>query len=264
MKPFSFTEHLGRRGRIISLSAAAAMFLFLNFIATAEDDIFSEVPEDVLSTGAGGSGNESSPATENSPSSDLTHVKSDKKKKKSPEGLSNIVLEDKSVRAYGWGEYKVMGRCLCCDNALDGDCILVQTTNRTDRIRIKQIIDGDIAGDPDNPSTYFGDVTERETSKPVTTLMVEITMKNPADVYEVILYTMVDKEKKRSYLSKCELGYYDRFDRLKWVAKKECKPGYEYLSFQMERPILTKDILIKIEGGKSRVTEVFVLGKNID
>jgi hypothetical protein len=60
---------------------------------------------------------------------------------------ANIVLTDKSIRAYGWGEYKVMGRCLCCDNALDGDCILVQNTNRTERERIKQIVDGKVIAD---------------------------------------------------------------------------------------------------------------------
>jgi len=73
-------------------------------------------------------------------------------------GLTNIVLTDKKIRATGWGEYRVGGHCLCCDNIRDGDCITVLTTNRTDRIRIKQIVDGKIEADTSDKTTYFGDV----------------------------------------------------------------------------------------------------------
>jgi hypothetical protein len=58
--------------------------------------------------------------------------------------LTNIALTNKKIRVMGWGEYVVGGHCLCCDNMRSVDCITVQTTNRTDKLRIKQIVDGKI------------------------------------------------------------------------------------------------------------------------
>jgi hypothetical protein len=175
---------------------------------------------------------------------------------------ANIVLADKSLRAYGWGEYNVMGRCLCCDNALDGDCIMVQSTNRTDRVRIKQIIDGKVLGDTSDVSTYFGDVMERENPVPVKKIMIEVTYKKMRDVYAVVVYTMLDEEKKKAFLTNCDLGYYDRFDRLQWAGKAECKWPDDHITFELKKPILTKSLLLKIKGGKSRITEVDIYAKD--
>ncbi len=178
------------------------------------------------------------------------------------DALKNIVLKDKSIRAYGWGEYKVGGRCLCCDNFLDGDCIVVHTTNRTDKVRIKQIVDGTIAADTNDKSTYFGDVDQRERPDPVSVLMAEISYKKIRNIYAVIVYTMVNEEKKKNYLSNCELGYYDQFDRLQWAAKAESKGTEDHITFELEKPIFTKTILLKVKGGKSRITEVDIWGKD--
>jgi hypothetical protein len=178
------------------------------------------------------------------------------------DGLTNIVFTDKSIRAYGWGEYQVMGRCLCCDNALDGDCILVQSTNSTDRARIKQVVDKKYIADTSDKSTYFGDVMEREREYPVSTIMIEISYKKIRDIYAVDVYTMIDNAKKKNYLSNCELNYYDQFDRLRKVAKVESKWTDDRISFKLEKPILTKSILLKVKGGKSRITEVALFAKN--
>jgi hypothetical protein len=174
----------------------------------------------------------------------------------------NLVLSDKSIRAYGWGEYKVGGRCLCCDNSLDGDCIIVQSTNRTERERIKQIVDGKVLADTNDISTYFGDVVERENPVPVSQLMIEITYKKLRDIFAVVVYTMTNEEKKKVFLSDCELGYYDQFDRLQWAGKAECKWPDDHITFEMKKPIFTKSILLKVKSGKSRVTEVDLYGKD--
>jgi|GEM_PF-2777095 hypothetical protein len=180
-------------------------------------------------------------------------------------GLTDIVLTSgKTIRAYGWGEYTVNGRCLCCDNTVDGDCIMVQTTNRTDKIRIKQIVDGKIEADTNDKTTYFGDVFERDRpAAPVTFLMAEITLNKSWDIYKVIVYTMVDTVKKKNYLSDCcVLGYTDQFDRLQWVGKLKNKGLDDHIAFEMSRPIFTKDIFLKVEGGKNRITEVALFGKS--
>ena len=283
LKSFSSPTRPFRRSRLLKSSAAAFILLFSYLNATAQDDFLSEMQDDFLSiiddtveidslSTPGDAAQEKTLSTPGdmaqektlSTTVDITPGDSRPKKVSNEyKGLSNIVMEDKSIRAYGWGEYRVMGRCLCCDNALDGDCILVQNTNRTNRTRIKQIVDGNIEADTSNPKSYFGDVMERDNPKPVSVIMAEITFKNIRDIYEVIVYTMVDKEKKKNYLSSCELGYYDQFDRLQWAGKRESKWSDEYISFQLEKPILTKDVLLKIEGGKSRITEVTLLGKKI-
>jgi hypothetical protein len=176
-------------------------------------------------------------------------------------GMPNIVTTEKGLKAYGWGEYVVGGRCLCCDNSLDGDCIIVQGTNRTDKVRIKQVIDGKAEADTGDKATYFGDVDERENPRPVSIMMIEIDLKKIADIYKVVVYTIADPEKKKNYLPRCEVGYYDQFDRLQWVDKKfEGIPGHDHLDFALDRPILTKTVLLKIKSGKSRVTEVALFG----
>jgi hypothetical protein len=177
-------------------------------------------------------------------------------------GLTNIVLTQKGIKAYGWGEYKVGGRCLCCDNFLDGDCIVVHTTNRTEKVRIKQIVDGNRDADTSDNSTYFGDVNEREREAPVNLLMAEIDLKKMEDIYKVIVYTIVDKEKNKSYLTECELGYYDQFERLQWAGKLENKDNLDQMTFKLEKPIFTKSLLLKVRSGKSKITEVALFGKN--
>jgi hypothetical protein len=178
-------------------------------------------------------------------------------------GMPNIVTTEKGLKAYGWGEYVVGGRCLCCDNSLDGDCIIVQSTNRTDKVRIKQVIDGKPEADTADKASYFGDVDERENPRPVSLLMVEVNLKKMADIYKVVVYTIADPEKKKNYLPRCEVGYYDQFDRLQWIDKKfEGKPGQDHLDFVLNRPILTKTVLLKIKSGKSRVTEVALFGES--
>lgn len=272
LKSFSSPARAFRLSRLLKSTAASFVLLFSHFNAMAQDDFLSEMQDDFLSvmddTAHIDSVTTTSDTAQEKPFSKSTDIlppgdSRPKKDKNEYKGLANIVLEDKSIRAYGWGEYRVMGRCLCCDNALDGDCILVQNTNRTNRTRIKQIVDGNIEADTSNPKSYFGDVTERDNTKPVSVIMAEITFKNIRDIYEVIVYTMVDKEKKKNYLSSCELGYYDQFDRLQWAGKRESKWSDEYISFQLEKPVLTKDILLKVDGGKSRITEVALLGKKI-
>ena len=262
MKLYSSPSWPLRRSRLLTGAAVALVLLFSYFNVIAqndmEDDFLSEMQDEFLS----GMGDTTQKESHSTPSPDKPPRESRPQKVSSEnKGLNNIVLNDKSVRAYGWGEYKVMGRCLCCDNSLDGDCILVQNTNRTNRMRIKQIIDGNIEADTGNPKSYFGNVMERDNPKNVTVLMAEITFKELRDIYEVIVYTMVDKEKMKNYLPNCELGYYDQFDRLQWAGKRESKWSDEYITFQLEKPILTKDILLKVVGGKSRITEVTLLGK---
>jgi hypothetical protein len=170
--------------------------------------------------------------------------------------VPNIVPTTKNIRAFGWGEYRVGGRCLCCDNMLDGDCIIVHNTNRTDRLRIKQIVDGRTDADTSDRTTYFGDVQERERTEPVTLLMAEITLPKPRDIRRVTVHTMVDTAKGKSYLSSCELGYYDQFDRLQWAGKLENPGNSDHITFDLDRPILTSCILLKVRGGSSRITEV--------
>jgi len=177
-------------------------------------------------------------------------------------GFTNIVLTQNNIRAYGWGEYKVGGKCLCCDNLLDGDCIIIHSTNRTERVRIKQIVDGKKEADASDKSTYFGDVDEREKPEPVSLLMAEITLKKMTDVSKVVVYTMVDNEKKKNFLSNCEFGYYDQFDRLQWAGKAESDWFDDHIAFELEKPVFTKCILLKVKGGKSRITEVAIFCRN--
>jgi hypothetical protein len=232
---------------------------------TAQQDSFAAtnntIQQDSLASAGSTAQQESFSIKTDTSSSDSLSLK----RKIENNGLTNIVLTDKSIRAYGWGEYRVMGRCLCCDNALDGDCILVQNTNRTDRVRIKQVVDGKVLADTNDNSTFFGDVMERENPVPVSEIMIEITSKKMRNIYAVLVYTMIDKEKKKNFLSNFELGYYDQFDRLQWAGKAECqwndKWNKYHIAFEMEKPIFTKSILLKVKGGKNRITEVALFGK---
>jgi hypothetical protein len=235
LKPFSFLHRLS--------SAALLVILFVGLQIMAQSPWKQSKPF----------GQEESP----SETKEIT-----KKSDEISNALTNIVKTDKSIRAYGWGEYKVGGRCLCCDNFLDGDCIVVHTTNRTDEIRIKQIVDGKIDADTNDRSTYFGDVLQRERPDPVSLLMAKITYKELRDVYKVIVYTMINAEKNKNYLPECELGYYDQFERLQWVEKKESKWTDGYISFEMERPIFTNSILLKVRDGRSKITEVDIFAKD--
>jgi hypothetical protein len=177
--------------------------------------------------------------------------------------LTNIVLTDKKIRVSGWGEYVVGGHCLCCDNMRSVDCITVNTTNRTDKQRIKQILDGKTEADTGDKATYFGDIFERDVStKPVALLMAEITLPKLQDIYKVIVYTVADSLKKKNVPFNCELGYTDQFDRLQWAGKVENNGRDDHITFDLEKPILTKCILLKIKDGRNRITEVAIFVKN--
>ena len=177
--------------------------------------------------------------------------------------LTNIVLTDKKIRASGWGEYVVGGHCLCCDNMRSQDCITVNTTNRTDKLRIKQIIDGKTGADTGDNTTYFGDLFERDvTTKPVALLMAEITLPQLQDIYKIIVYTVADSLKKKNVPFNCELGYTDQFDRLQWAGKVENSGHDDHIAFNLEKPIFTKDILLKVKDGRNRITEVAIFTKN--
>jgi hypothetical protein len=177
-------------------------------------------------------------------------------------GLTNIVPGNKKIRAYGWGEYRVGGRCLCCDNANDGDCIMVKTIERTDRVRISQIVDGKIEGDTGDNTTYFGDLRKRDLPEPVNLLMVEISLGKMYEMRKVVVYTIMNKEKHTNFLSNCELGYYDQFNRLQWTGKVESAKYDEPITFKMENPAFTKAIMLRVKDGKSRITEVGIFTGN--
>jgi hypothetical protein len=263
VKLYSSPKRPFRRGNVLTSSAALFFLLFFSLNVFAQEDVIPKtdgIPNgndspDFSGISQGNSSSKKSTADQGgSPS---------KKNESENNGLSNLVATEKSIKAYGWGEYKVGGRCLCCDNSLDGDCIIVQGTNRTDKVRIKQIVDGQIAADTGDKTTYFGDVMERENPVPVSLLMTEITFKKMFDIYAVVVYTMMDEERKRNFLSNCELGYYDQFDRLQWAGKAESKWPDDHITFEMEKPIFTKSLLLKVKGGKSRITEVDIYGKKI-
>jgi hypothetical protein len=235
--------------------------------STSDDDIFSEIKieddflsdeDDFLSDMDNTPQTEAPAATQNMP---VNNIQSTTDDMSTNDFHSNILSIDKKARVYGWGEYRVMGRCLCCDNSLDGDCILVQSTNRTPRKRLKQLADGKIQGDLSDKKTYFGDLTERDSDRPVIDLMIEVTYKELRDIYAVVVYTIKDDKKGKSYLSECELRYYDRFDRLQSARKAKCKWPDDRIIFEMDKPFLTNRILLIAKYGKSKITEVEVYGK---
>jgi len=177
--------------------------------------------------------------------------------------LTNIALTDKKIRVFGWGEYIVGGHCLCCDNMRSVDCITVQTTNRTDKLRIKQIIDGKTEADTGDNTTYFGDIFERDApTRPVAELIAEITLPQLQDIYRVTVYTVADSLKRKNVLFNCELGYTDQFDRLQWAGKVDNCGHDDHITFDLDKPIFTKDILLKVKDGRNRITEVALFVKN--
>jgi hypothetical protein len=178
--------------------------------------------------------------------------------------LTNIISASKKIRATGWGEYVVGGHCLCCDNMRSIDCITVQTTNRTDRLRIKQVIDGKIDRDTTDKSTYFGEVYEREMqTKPVAVLMVEVSLPKLQDIYKVEVYTVADSLKRKNVPFNCELAYFDQFDRLQWTKKVANSGKDEKIIFEFEKPVFTKTILLKVRDGRNKITEVAVFAEDI-
>lgn len=175
------------------------------------------------------------------------------------DGLTNIVVGNKKVRAYGWGEYRVTGRCLCCDRMNDGDCVLVHTIERTDKQRLNQIVDGNTGGDTSDATTYFGNLKKRDLPEAVTVLMVDMTLGKTYEITKVIVSTFIDKEKHANMLANCELGYYDQFGRLQWTGMVENGAYDQPLVIAMKTPVLTKEIMLKVNGGRSRITEVAVM-----
>ena len=175
--------------------------------------------------------------------------------------LVNITIKNKKMRVSGWGEYVVGGHCLCCDNMKSIDCVSVQTRNRTDKLKIRQVIDGRIVRDTSDEKTFFGNVFERENpTRPVAVLMTDISWKKMQDVYKVIVYTVADSLKTKNVSFNCQLGYYDQFDRLRWVNKVDNSGHDEQIVFDLEKPMLTKNLLLQIRDGRNKLTEVAIFG----
>lgn len=173
-------------------------------------------------------------------------------------GPANIVVGNKKIRAYGWGEYRVGGRCFCCDNPNDGDCIFVHNIERTNRERIPQIVDGKIEGDISDQSTYFGKVKRREHPEPVDIMIAELSLGKMYEISKVIVYTLKDNKNVFNFLDNCELGYYNQFDRLQWTGMVENKKSGEPITFTMKNPVLTKKLLLKTNSGNNIITEVAI------
>jgi hypothetical protein len=68
--------------------------------------------------------------------------------------------------------------------------------------------------------------------------------------------------KKKNVPFNCELAYTDQFDRLQWVKKVENSGHDEQISFDLEKPIFTKSVLLKIKDGRNRITEVAIFAEN--
>jgi hypothetical protein len=250
----------------VSLRAAASFAVFLLFFCAgvaAQEDSLSKIK---LMATSDSTAKENMAAKGDSLSKNKAVVQNESPSKNTgvdTKGLTNIVLTEKKIRATGWGEYVVGGHCLCCDNMRSADCITVNTTNRTDKMRLKQIIDGKIEADTGDNTTYFGEIFERDvTTKPVALLMAEITLPQLQEIYRVIVYTVADSLKKKNVIFNCELGYTDQFDRLQWAGKVENNGHDDHITFDLEKPILTKDILLKVQDGRNRITEVAIFTKN--
>jgi hypothetical protein len=177
--------------------------------------------------------------------------------------LVNIVSTEKKIRAMGWGEYRVGGHCLCCDNMRSVDCITVQTINRTDRLKIKQIVDGKTAADSGDAAACFGNIYERDApATPVALLMAEITLPRQRDICRVIVYGVADSQKRKNVTFNCELGYMDQFDRLQWAGKVENSGHEDRIVFDPAKPLFTDHILLKIRDGRNRITEVAIFAED--
>jgi hypothetical protein len=258
---------------ILTGSAAVVVVLLVSLQASAQGDSISKIKgiptkRDSVSTVSAAAPADS--LSKNRTKDSLAKAGGDAQEVSAPKNasfgkidLTNIVLTDRKIRASGWGEYIVGGHCLCCDNMRSADCITVQTTNRTDKMRVKQIIDGKIEADTGDNTTYFGEIFERDvTTKPVALLMAEITLPKLQDIYRVVVYTVADSVRKKNVLFNCELGYTDQFDRLQWAGKVENSGHDDHITFDLEKPIFTKDILLKVKDGRNRITEVAIFTKN--
>jgi len=73
------------------------------------------------------------------------------------------------------------------------------------------------------------------------------------------VYTIIDEEKKKNYLTNCELGYYDQFSRLQWVEKQDKERFDEPIIFDFKTALSTDKLLLRIKGGKNIVTEIALL-----
>lgn len=255
----------------LTTTAFASLVALTSFSAFAQDDTMSQIrlappaadsamPGAALDTAA--MMPEPAPAAPDQTAAPAKETTVPKTARAGKVELVNIAATNKKIRANGWGEYVVGGRCLCCDNMKSIDCVTVQTRNRTDKLRIKQVVDGKVVRDTSDNSTFFGNVFERENViKPVAVLMADITWPKLQDIYKVIVCTVADSLKPKNVPFNCELAYYDQFDRLRWLKKVENSGKAEQIVFDLEKPVLTKNILLKIRDGRCKLTEVGIYGK---
>lgn len=173
-------------------------------------------------------------------------------------GLVNLTKTVKGIKAEGWGEYKGAGRCLCCDNILDGDCVSIDNIERTEKQRLPQIMDGNEYGDDQDEKSFFGNVKKRKEDKYVSYMYVKIMLPREKGISKVIVFGV--KRKNRFALTNCELGYIDQFDRLKWLEKIDDNTG-RYMVFDLDPVITVKNIMLRIKGGQSKLAEVQLFGQ---
>jgi hypothetical protein len=160
----------------------------------------------------------------------------------------------KRIKARGWGEYRVAGKCLCCDNMLDGDCVVIANTERTKKSRIPQIVDGKKPLLSDNREEFFGELLQRDEKKYATYLYINIKLPEEHEIRKIVVWTHI-KEKK-SLLSNCEVGYVDQFGRLCWIDKFQDNKFDNFISFAFTKPVTTKEIMLRVKDGRNRITEV--------
>jgi len=171
----------------------------------------------------------------------------------------NLLETTKRMRARGWGEYRAAGRCLCCDNIRDGDCIIIGNVERTERLLIPQVVDGVRTPPDDSPEAYFGEVAQRGTKKLVSELYAQVDLPSPRVVTRVVVWTM--RRDGKPLLSNAEVGYVDRFERIQWAAARDGNRDREFIELPFPKPVTTKSILVRVVGGASRITEVEVYGR---
>jgi len=171
----------------------------------------------------------------------------------------NLLETTKRMRARGWGEYRAAGRCLCCDNIRDGDCIIIGNVERTERLLIPQVIDGVRTPPDDSPEAYFGEVAQRGTKKQVSELYAQVDLPAPRVVTRVVVWTV--RRDGKPLLSNAEVGYVDRFDRIQWTAARDGNRDREFIELPFPKPVTTKSVLVRVVGGGSRITEIEVYGR---
>ncbi len=175
---------------------------------------------------------------------------------------NNLTQTLENIRVEGWGEYRSAGKCLCCDNILDGDCIVIGNVERTEKLNIPQVIDGIKSQITNDDASYFGELKRRDDLRLVTQLYLKITLPLEQEISKIILWTQ--KKDGRSCLTNCEVAYVDQFDRINWIYKVENNRFNDFISFDFKKPVPTKCVLLKIIGGNSRVTEVDIFSKKKD